>query len=167
MGPHRPVTQLGAIHFRLCRNNPVLIYQDAIQSVFISSALFWWHVRSLYSFVRQFVPVLWSLLFELADWKSALDGCLWCWRAVMPACTTFPGRYWQAQNQGIHGIGQMGERGVKKGSDQQSSLKGWERVVLSQTNIGIFQRQCWGNFWEMGWSTYGLIWAHRYHLVLN
>ena len=24
-----------------------------------------------------------------------------------------------------------------------------------------------GNFWQMGWSTYGLFWAHRYHLELN
>ena len=30
-----------------------------------------------------------------------------------------------------------------------------------------FQRQHWGNFWEMGWSAYGLFWAHRYHLELN
>ena len=30
-----------------------------------------------------------------------------------------------------------------------------------------FQRQCWRNFWEMGWRTYGLFWAHRYHLELN
>ena len=30
-----------------------------------------------------------------------------------------------------------------------------------------FQRQRWGNFWEMGWSAYGLFRAHRYHLELN
>ena len=30
-----------------------------------------------------------------------------------------------------------------------------------------FQRQCWGNFWEMWWSAYGLFRAHRYHLELN
>ena len=30
-----------------------------------------------------------------------------------------------------------------------------------------FQRQRWGNFWETGWSTYGLFRAHRYHLELN
>ena len=30
-----------------------------------------------------------------------------------------------------------------------------------------FQRQRWGNFWETGWSAYGLFRAHRYHLELN
>ena len=31
-----------------------------------------------------------------------------------------------------------------------------------------FQRQRWGNFWEMGWSTYnGLFCVHRYHFELN
>ena len=30
-----------------------------------------------------------------------------------------------------------------------------------------FQRRRWGNFWEMGWSTYGLFRAPRYHLELN
>ena len=30
-----------------------------------------------------------------------------------------------------------------------------------------FQRQRCGNFWETGWSAYGLFRAHRYHLELN
>ena len=30
-----------------------------------------------------------------------------------------------------------------------------------------FQRRCWGNFWETGWSTHGSFHAHRYHLELN
>ena len=30
-----------------------------------------------------------------------------------------------------------------------------------------FERQRWGNFWETGWSAYGLFRAHRYHLELN
>ena len=30
-----------------------------------------------------------------------------------------------------------------------------------------FQRWHWGNFWEMGWSAYGLFQAHRYQLELN
>ena len=30
-----------------------------------------------------------------------------------------------------------------------------------------FQRQRWGNFWETGWSAYGLFRAHRYHFELN
>ena len=32
----------------------------------------------------------------------------------------------------------------------------------------LFQRQGWGNFWEMGRvHAYGLFWVHRYHLELN
>ena len=31
----------------------------------------------------------------------------------------------------------------------------------------LFQRQRCGNFWETGWSPYGLFRAHRYHLELN
>ena len=30
-----------------------------------------------------------------------------------------------------------------------------------------FQRQRWGNFWEMGWSEYGFFRALTYHLELN
>ena len=30
-----------------------------------------------------------------------------------------------------------------------------------------FQRQRWGNFWETGWSAYGLFRALRYHLELD
>ena len=29
-----------------------------------------------------------------------------------------------------------------------------------------FQRRHWGNFWETGWSAYGLFRLHRYHLEL-
>ena len=37
----------------------------------------------------------------------------------------------------------------------------------SRWTLEPFQRKCWGNFWETGWSTYGLFWVHRYHLELN
>ena len=33
--------------------------------------------------------------------------------------------------------------------------------------LGSFQRQCWGNCWEMGWSTCGLFRVHWYYLELN
>ena len=33
--------------------------------------------------------------------------------------------------------------------------------------LKLFERQCWANFWEMGWSAYGLSWVHRYHLEWN
>ena len=31
----------------------------------------------------------------------------------------------------------------------------------------LLQRQCLGNFWQTGWSAYGLFQVHRYHLELN
>lgn len=33
--------------------------------------------------------------------------------------------------------------------------------------LELFQRQRWGNFWEMRWGTYGLARPHRYHLEVN
>ena len=37
----------------------------------------------------------------------------------------------------------------------------------SRRTLEPFQRQSWGNFWETGWSAYGLFRAHRYHPDLN
>ena len=36
-----------------------------------------------------------------------------------------------------------------------------------QRKLEPFQRRHWGNFWEMGWSVYGLYRVHRYHFELN
>ena len=33
--------------------------------------------------------------------------------------------------------------------------------------LELFQRQRWGNFWETGWSAYGLFRAHRYYLEMK
>ena len=33
--------------------------------------------------------------------------------------------------------------------------------------LGPFERQCWWNLWETGWSAYGLFRAHRYHLEMD
>ena len=34
-------------------------------------------------------------------------------------------------------------------------------------SIGTISKAMLGNFWQMGWSTFGLFWALRYHLELN
>ena len=88
----------------------------------------------------------------------------------------------RAQIQGHHSIDRPEERGVERGSASRSSLKGRERVVVSQTNITEpYKRRRFGNFWETdrqtdrggereretGWSAYGLLPAHRYHPELN
>ena len=77
--------------------------------------------------------------------------------------------YLWAQSQGHHTIDCLEERGAERTSVRQSSLKGCdEKEPLSiRYTLEPFQRQHWGNFWETGWSTYGLFWVHRYHLELN
>ena len=59
--------------------------------------------------------------------------------------------YLRAQRQGHHTIDCLGERGVESGSTQQSSLRGRERAIINQTNIG----------------THGPSRMHRYQLKVN
>ena len=40
-------------------------------------------------------------------------------------------------------------------------------IKIPQTASESFQRQRWGNFWEMGRSASGLFWAHRSHLEVE
>ena len=48
--------------------------------------------------------------------------------------------YLRAQIQGHHTIDRLEEKGVERGSARRSSLKGRERAIVSQTNIGtVFQ----------------------------
>ena len=55
--------------------------------------------------------------------------------------------YLRAQSQGHHTIDRQEERGVERGSARQSSLKGQERGIVKQTNIGTVstERQGCGN----------------------
>ena len=48
--------------------------------------------------------------------------------------------YLWAQSQGHHTIDHLEERGVERGSARRSSLKGRERVIVNQTNIGIVSK---------------------------
>ena len=48
--------------------------------------------------------------------------------------------YMRAQSQGHHTIDHLEERGVERGSARRSSLKGRERVIVNQTNIGIVSK---------------------------
>ena len=40
------------------------------------------------------------------------------------------------------------ERGIKRGSPQQSSLRGWERASINQTDTGTLLKTTLGNFWD-------------------
>ena len=45
-----------------------------------------------------------------------------------------------AQSQGRHTIDRQEERGVERGSARRSSLKGRQRTIVSQTNIGTVSK---------------------------
>ena len=75
--------------------------------------------------------------------------------------------YLRAQSQGHHTIDHLEERGVERGSAIWSFLKDKRGPSSIRRTLELFQRQCWGNFGETGWSTYGLFRAHRYYLELD
>ena len=51
--------------------------------------------------------------------------------------------YLRAQSQGHH-IDRLEERGVERGSARRSSLKGRERAIVNQTNIGTVSKATLG-----------------------
>ena len=82
------------------------------------------------------------------------------WRENQPsqmACTLEDPRvlrslrhYLQAQSQGHHTICHLEERGVERGSARRSSLKGRERAIVSQTNIGTVSKATLGKLLRDG-----------------
>ena len=50
----------------------------------------------------------------------------------------------RAQSQGHHTIDRLEERGVERGSARRYSLKGRERAIVSQTNIGTVSKATLG-----------------------
>ena len=52
--------------------------------------------------------------------------------------------YLRVQNQGYHTFDRLEERGVKRGSDRRSYLKGRERTIVSQTNTGTVSKATLG-----------------------
>ena len=52
--------------------------------------------------------------------------------------------YLRAQSQGHHAIDRLEERGEERGSARRSSLKGRERAIVSQTNIGTVSKATLG-----------------------
>ena len=58
--------------------------------------------------------------------------------------------YLRAQSQGHHTIDRLEERGVGKGSVRRSSLKGRERAIVSQTNIGTVSKATLGKLLRDG-----------------
>ena len=56
---------------------------------------------------------------------------------------------------------------MERESARRSSLKGRERVIVNQMNIGTVWKATTWETSETGWSAYGLFRAHRYHLELK
>ena len=64
--------------------------------------------------------------------------------------------YLRAQSQGNHTIDRLEERGVERGSARRSSLKGRERAIVNQTNIGTVSKATLGKLLRDGMER---IWA--------
>ena len=58
--------------------------------------------------------------------------------------------YLRTQSQGHHTIDRLEERGVERGSARRSSLKGRERAIVSQTNIGTVSKATLGTLLRDG-----------------
>ena len=55
-----------------------------------------------------------------------------------------------AQSQGDHTIDRLEERDVERGSARRSSLKGRERAIVTQTNIGTVSKATLGKLLRDG-----------------
>ena len=49
--------------------------------------------------------------------------------------------YLRAQSQGHHTVDRLEERGVERRSARRSSLKGRERAIVNQTNVGTVSKE--------------------------
>ena len=96
--------------------------------------------------------------------KATITSCLLLGRSEVLRSLR---HYLCAQSQGHHTIDRLEERSVERGSARRSSLKGRERAIVNQTNIGTVSKATLGKLLRTGWCAYGLFRAHRYNLELN
>ena len=75
--------------------------------------------------------------------------------------------YLRAQSQGHHIIDRQEERGVDRESARRSSLKGRERAIVNQTNVGTVSKATLGKLLRDGAERICFFRAHGYHLELN
>ena len=67
------------------------------------------------------------------------------WRAMQLSQVLRSSRhYLHVQSQGHHTIDRLEERGMERGSARRPSLKGWERAIVNQTNIGTISKATLG-----------------------
>ena len=70
---------------------------------------------------------------------------------------TSDGHYLRAQSQGHPPVDSL---------EKRCGRRKWWTIFFERT-LELFQRQCWGNFWEKAWSTCGLTWALVNSLLLD
>ena len=75
--------------------------------------------------------------------------------------------YLQAQSQGHRTIDRLEERGVERGSARRSSLKGRERAIVSQTNIGTVSKATLGKLLSDGVERIIMGFSERIDTILN
>ena len=75
---------------------------------------------------------------------------------------------WAQGRQGHQTNDHLEERGVERGSARRSSLKGWERANINQTNIGTVSKATLGKLLRDAVErNMRLFQAHRCHLELE
>ena len=79
--------------------------------------------------------------------KAALKSGLFLGRSEMLRSLR---HYLRAQSQGHHAIDRLEERGMERGSARRSSLKGRERAIVNQTNIGTVSKATLGKLLRGG-----------------
>ena len=77
---------------------------------------------------------------EQIDWRAKQPPQVACVSEVLRTLRHDP----RAQSQGHHTVGRLEERGVDRGSSRRPSLKGRERAIVNQTNIGTVSKATLG-----------------------
>ena len=75
--------------------------------------------------------------------------------------------YLRAQSQGHRTIDRLEERGVERGSARRSSLKGRERAIVNQTNIGTVSKTTLGKLLGDGVERIIMGFSERIDTILN
>ena len=69
--------------------------------------------------------------------------------------------------EGHHTIDRLEERGVERGSARRSSLKGRERAIVNQTNIGTVSKTTLGKLLRDGVERIIMGFSERRDTILN
>ena len=79
----------------------------------------------------------------------------------------YDGTLLRAQSQGHRTIDRLEERGLERGSARRSSLKGRDRAIVNQTNVGTVSKETLGKLLRDGVERVWAFRAHIHHLELS